>query len=711
MIHDIHTAALILMVLLLITPVIVMAVTKSVVMVIAAVVALAIVGAAWILTRNPVAALCCLLLLTIVQWAVVPSAKLPHFRGQTLRLRLRLRLHPSRGFATAFEVFCHWGRYASFRASKRTRPGLPLWQRVCHPVSHGIFLGRVQYRLGLRLPVQEHIVMFGPPRAYKSGFFSRAIGSFRGAAVSTSTKGDMVALTAGVRQHRGSPIFVFDPMRLSPYRSTIRWNLVAGCAIPSVAIRRAQALCEAASTEGTEEATFWANQAAMQMRALLCAADLMHRDFRTVNHWILSGATQAAEKKLMEAGYITWASVLRQMRSGKAERTTATIRLVLSDAVSFMSDPALAECVVPGPGEQFDIERFLMESGSLYLIGEQRGKAAPMAPLFSCMVTEIHFMASQIAGQMKGQRLDPPLLLALDEVTQIVPIPLPSIVADSGGRGIQLLIAAHGIAQLKSRWDEDGAQTILDCCNKMFNPGIQDIHTLELACELAGKEWFKVHGDDKRQELPKIDVDSIRQLPPKRTLMIRTWRAPVIVRLAMGWRSVWYLLARLRNYSQPVLGTLPALRLPTGDGSIEFLVEEAHAMADRDVADAMQDLTDMEPVVPADGSGADFPEDGDDREPEPIPPGLPGVPQPRFAPPAGPNGHGPNGHGPNGPNGHGQNGTGVVNGNGNGRANGHSNGSGQAFQGPANGHRPHQNGNGAQPPQAGRHTDPWGGEL
>jgi hypothetical protein len=61
------------------------------------------------------------------------------------------------------------------------------------------------------------------------------------------------------------------------------------------------------------------------------------------------------------------------------------------------------------------------------------------------VVADHHDLASQMAERMDGSRLES-LLLALDEVTQIVPIPLPSIVADSGGRGIQLIIAAHSIA-------------------------------------------------------------------------------------------------------------------------------------------------------------------------------------------------------------------------------------------------------------------------
>ena len=624
MTHDIHLAAVVLLAVFLVLPVVAVFVTQSIIVTIVAVITLLIAGGLWLLTRNPVQTVLALALLVFLQWAVVPTGRVPHFRVQTIRIRLRLRLHPGRGFATASGVWAHWGRAASFFASKRTRPGLTRWQRLTRPSLHCLFLGRAHYRLGTRMPVQEHLCVFGPPRAYKSGFFARQIANFPGSVVSTSTKGDMVALTAGVRQHRGSQIYVFNPQRLGPFHSNIRWNIISGCAEPSVAVRRAQALCEATSTEGTEEATFWSQQAALQMRALLCAADLLGKDFQIVNRWILSGQTQVAEKALKEAGekiwagYGDWAAVLEQMRSGKAERTTATIRLVLSSAVQFMADPAIARCVIPGPGDAFDIERFLLNGDSLYLIGEQRGEDSPIAPLFAGLVTEIQFIAQQMAGAMSGQRLDPPVLFALDEVTQIVPIPLPSIVADSGGRGIELIIAAHGMAQLRSRWKADGAQTILDCCNLMINPGIKDIETLELAERLAGKEWFKVRGSEQRQQLPIIPAEAIRQLPPKRSLIIRSWNAPVVVRLAMGWRDWRYLLAQVRGYAVPTLLAVPVV------GSM---------VADHTVAP----VPDIEPVVPVSPDNGDFPVGHPD--PQPTTPGaFPGVPQQEFVPadPAGP---------------------------------------------------------------------------
>ena len=80
------------------------------------------------------------------------------------------------------------------------------------------------------------------------------------------------------------------------------------------------------------------------------------------------------------------------------------------------------------------------------------------------------------------------MLWALDEVTQTCPLPLPSLLADAGGRGVQIMPVVHGAAQLRSRWGPDGARTILDTTSvKVFLPGISDPETLEWARNCPGR--------------------------------------------------------------------------------------------------------------------------------------------------------------------------------------------------------------------------------
>jgi type IV secretion system protein VirD4 len=151
-----------------------------------------------------------------------------------------------------------------------------------------------------------------------------------------------------------------------------------------------------------------------------------------------------------------------------------------------MADPALAASVLPGPGDGFDIPAFLDGTGTVYLIAEAVSEEAPVAPLFAAMATEIHYIAAQIGQASSSGRLDPPLLMGLDEVTQICPVPLPFWLSDSGGKGIQVCAVVHGEAQLAERWGNYGRQVVLDTSSvKVFLPGITDVTTLQAASTLC----------------------------------------------------------------------------------------------------------------------------------------------------------------------------------------------------------------------------------
>ena len=219
--------------------------------------------------------------------------------------------------------------------------------------------------------------------------------------------------------------------------------------------------------------------------------------------------------------------------------------MVMSRALAFMADPALAACVLPAPGEGFDIPSFLYDAGTLYMIAEAVSEEAPVAPLFAAMATEIHYTAAQIGQASASHRLDPPLLMGLDEVTQICPVPLPSWLSDSGGKGIQIIAVVHGEAQLTGRWGDHGRQVVLDTSSvKMFLPGITDVTTLDAAAKLCGQASWKVRGQDHATRHDVATPDMIRQLPAGFALVIRGGCAPVIARLPRAWKNPAYRRAR-----------------------------------------------------------------------------------------------------------------------------------------------------------------------
>ena len=142
------------------------------------------------------------------------------------------------------------------------------------------------------------------------------------------------------------------------------------------------------------------------------------------------------------------------------------------------------------------------------MIADSGQQEAPVAPLFAAMASEIHYQAAQMGQASRGGRLDPPLLMGLDEVTQICPVPLPFWLADSGGKGIQVCAVAHGEAQLAGRWGDQGKQAILDTSSvKVFLPGITDTTTLDAASKRPlSPSASPSHGQNARSERHTIQA-------------------------------------------------------------------------------------------------------------------------------------------------------------------------------------------------------------
>ena len=226
------------------------------------------------------------LVLIAIKWAFFHGRRLPRHRVRLMRIRLRLRLHPGKGLATVIELWWRWGRLAMLRHSRQTRPALTFPQRLlASPQQYSVQAGRSCYRHALRLPLDEHAVIYSPPRGGKTGWLARIILHYPGPVLSTTTKHDVFALTSGIRARRG-PVHVFNPQGIGGVPSTFRWNPLDGCQDPAVAIRRADAFAYSVSQKGVEDGSFWAAKASDYLRGYFHAAALAGLDLRHVARWV-----------------------------------------------------------------------------------------------------------------------------------------------------------------------------------------------------------------------------------------------------------------------------------------------------------------------------------------------------------------------------------------------------------------------------------------
>ena len=283
------------------------------------------------------------------KWAFLPGRALPRHRVRHMRIRLHLRLHPGRGFATTGELWWRWGRLAAFRKSGRTRRSLSLWQRAGWPRLHSVLLGRAQYRHRLRVPVEEHVLVMAPPRTCKTAFLADVIMHYPGPGDLDHHQAGRVRADLRHPRRRGVRCTCSTRRASAGSPSTFRWSPLDGCAEPATAIRRADAFAHAVSQKGVEDGTFWSAKASDYLRAYFHAAALAGADMRTVARWVVGDDPDAPEQILAQAGAGQWAVTLAELRS-EAHKTAATVRMVMSRALSFMADPALAASVLPGAG-------------------------------------------------------------------------------------------------------------------------------------------------------------------------------------------------------------------------------------------------------------------------------------------------------------------------------------------------------------------------
>ena len=93
------------------------------------------------------------------------------------------------------------------------------------------------------------------------------------------------------------------------------------------------------------------------------------------------------------------------------------------------------------------------------------------------------------ATEARSLRPRPPVLLALDEVANIAPIPdFPSMISEGGGQGLITLACLQDLSQARSRWPDhaDGFPSLFG--TTVVLPGIGDTKTLEALSLLAGDE-------------------------------------------------------------------------------------------------------------------------------------------------------------------------------------------------------------------------------
>lgn len=447
------------------------------------------------------------------------------------------------GIATRTEVAKIASDTALLRRAGHLRPSLdrPAPEEVGYRI--GASRGKVVWA-----SVEDSILLIGPPRSGKGAHIViNTILDAPGAVVTTSTRPDNLTATLRARQKIG-PVAVFDPQHLAEgVPSGLRWSPIRGCEDPLTAMIRATGLAAGTglSAGGVEGGGFWEGKTRTALQALLHAAALDHRPPAELFRWTLDPSAAADAVAILTANphaATGWADSLQAMIDSDP-RTCDSIWQGVSLALAALADPRVLDAVSPHDGEDFDPEAFLRAKGALYLLATGAG-ANNSAALVAALVEDVVEAARRIAATSPGARLDPPVLLALDEVGNLAPLPsLPTLMAEGGGTGITTMPVLQSLAQAREKWSENAASAIWDASIvKIILGGASNSRDLGDLSTLIGErdevtDSTTVGDQGSRsaqrsiRRVPIMPPDTIRTLPFGTALVLLRAAPPIVTRM------------------------------------------------------------------------------------------------------------------------------------------------------------------------------------
>lgn len=448
------------------------------------------------------------------------------------------------GIATRTDVTTAASEKALLRRAGQLRPSIqnPAVTDV------GYLLGASR-NVNVWASVEDSILLIGPPRSGKGlHVVINAILDAPGAVVTTSTRPDNLTATLKARSAEGRPLAVFDPQHLAEgVPAGLRWSPIRGCEDPLTAMIRATGLAAGTglSAGGVEGGDFWEGKTRTALQALLHAAALDHRTPAELFRWTLDPAAASDAVAILTANpkaATGWADSLQAMIDADP-RTRDSIWQGVSLSLAALADPRVLDAVSPGPEERFDPEEFLRKRGSVYLLATGAG-ANNSAALVSAFVEDLVEAARRLAARSPAARLDPPLLLALDEIGNLAPLPsLPTLMAEGGGTGITTMPVLQSLAQAREKWSDNAAGAIWDASIVKIILGgasnsrdLQDLATLiGERDEITDSTTIGDHGSRTAQRsIRRVSImppDVIRTLPFGTGLILLRAAPPIVAKL------------------------------------------------------------------------------------------------------------------------------------------------------------------------------------
>jgi len=412
-----------------------------------------------------------------------------------------------------------------------------------------------------------------------------------GAVVLTSNKTEGWKETAALRlAETGQTVWTFDPQRIAHTPQTWWWNPLRDLTTVAEANRLAGHFV---ATVEDDRRDIWGPAAKELLATLLLAAAAGDRSLVEVYEWLANEATPVPGGLLREHGYDLLARTLRGTQDSPPE-TRGSVYFTARAATACLRDPQITAWVTPPLGDasntgtasntgnsssardglvEFRPEDFPTSRQTLYLLSKDEGGSA--GPLVAALTDRV-LRCGVAAAERRGGRLDPPMVLVLDEAANICRISdLPALYSHLGSRGIIPLTILQSYSQAVGVWGETGTKALWGAATvKLIGAGMDDPSFAEDLSRLVGdhdvltvsRSSSSGRGGSSRTSATRqqriLPANAIRELPKGRALLLATGSKPALLTL-----QPWYTGPRAQEIRAAEATALAGITNRAGTGS------------------------------------------------------------------------------------------------------------------------------------------------
>lgn len=386
----------------------------------------------------------------------------------------------------------------------------------------------------LHIQYRDCILVQGPTGAGKTWrvVVSAVLGA-TGSVVTTSTRGDVLRATWAERSRLGR-CEVFDPDGLTAWPTSMPFSILAGCEDPEVALRRGAALVQAVPSDDVKNASYWSGKAAMLMRGYLYAAAVLGEDLHTVRTWSASRNVKPV-RDVLRRDLPGWYADLSQALDSKSDSADDVIS-ACTRLLEPLASPRMMRSLNVPPEYSTDLTELLTSGrNTVYLVSE--GGSASASAFTTLLSAELYHAARTAGLANDDDALDPPLRMVLDEMNNIAAIPdMPSLITDSGARGIQICAVVHSDLQNQERWGRIGGERLsTEAPVRMYLPGLGDEGTLASLSRLLGTRDDHYSQNAPPRTVPVMSGDEIRRMREDQALVVMRGASPIKLHLPSVW--------------------------------------------------------------------------------------------------------------------------------------------------------------------------------